>query len=137
LLAPLGLLDVEQTSLLIRMEYSAFDHWSRLPTAPSLVRRRRRFCRSSRRLCRGLDIAEPLSGQLADDGLPRDMAMGCVRHKTQHVTGARKLSAMIFAYLQANCTRQRKAGGVFWMGHQKEVSGATKPYGEALITASI
>jgi adenylate cyclase len=46
-------------------------------------------------------------------------------------------SHVFASYLQANCTRQRKADGVFWMGHQTEVSGATKPYGEALITASI
>lgn len=86
----------------------------------------------------GLDIAEPLSGQLADDGFPRAMAMGCVRHKTQHVTGARKLSAMIFASIFKRIVPvSERPVGFFGWGTKKEVSGATKPYGEALITASI
>jgi hypothetical protein len=52
--------------------------------------------------------------------------------------GRKLLPLEIFAFdLQAMVPVQGKWGRVFGTGNQKEVGGATKRYGEALITTSI
>jgi hypothetical protein len=50
---------------------------------------------------------------------------------------SRKIVVVDFAFLPPRSIRQNSIGGGLDARNQKEVSGATKPYGEALITVSI